>query len=52
MQTFQISPLNVRSASLAEYAALNRHNNRMRQEHLPDDPPVPVEETISDLASS
>lgn len=49
MHAFQVLPLNVRSASPAEYAALNRHNNRLRLESLPDDPPVSVEQTISQL---
>ena len=35
----------------AEYAALNRHTNRMRLERLPDDPPVPLEEMIQNLQS-
>ena len=28
---------------------LNRHTNRMRLERLPDDPPIPLEETIQNL---
>lgn len=36
-------------ASEAEYAALNRHINRLRQERLPDDPPIPLAETIENL---
>ena len=40
-----------KGASPAEYAALNRHTNRMRLERLPDDPPVPLEETIQNLQS-
>lgn len=38
-------------ASEAEYAALNRHINRMRQERLPDDPPIPLTETIENLST-
>jgi mycothiol synthase len=38
-------------ASQAEYVALNRHTNRIRLERLPDDPPVPLEETIQNLQS-
>ena len=49
MPTFQILPLNIRSASNAEYAAFNQHNNRLRLERLPDDPPVPLEESISNI---
>ena len=40
-----------KGASQAEYAALNRHTNRIRLERLPDDPPVPLEETIQNLKS-
>jgi len=48
---FEIGPFNVKSASQAEYAALNRHTNRIRAEYLPDDPPIPLEETIKNLQS-
>ncbi len=43
---FQLKPLNLREASPAEYAALNRHNNTLRRERLPDDPPIPLDEMI------
>lgn len=43
--------LNSWNASRAEYAALNQHTNRIRQERLPDDPPIPLEETIQNLQS-
>jgi mycothiol synthase len=43
---FQLKPLNLRDASPAEYAALNRHNNKLRRERLPDDPPIPLDEMI------
>lgn len=36
-------------ASDADYAALNRHTNRIRLERLPDDPAIPLEETIQNL---
>ncbi len=42
----EIRPFNVKEASQAEYDALNRHNNRLRRERLPDDPPIPLEESI------
>jgi len=45
----QILPFDYKTASQAEYAALNRHTNRMHLEHLPDDPPIPLEETIQNL---
>jgi mycothiol synthase len=48
---FEIRPFNVKAASPAEYAALNRHSNRIRLERLPDDPPVPLEETIKNMQS-
>lgn len=47
----QILPFEAKAALQAEYAALNRHTNCMRLEHLPDDPPIPLEETINNLRS-
>jgi len=47
--SFQILPFDGKAASQAEYAALNRHTNRIRLERLPDDPPIPLEETIQNL---
>ena len=47
----QIHPFNGQKPATAQYAALNRHTNRMRLERLPDDPPVPLEETIQNLQS-
>jgi mycothiol synthase len=44
-----IYPFNVKEASQAEYSALNKHNNLMRQERLPDDPPIPFEETVQEM---
>ena len=46
----QIRPFD-KEASQAEYAALNRHTNRIRLERLPNDPPVPLEESIQNLRS-
>jgi mycothiol synthase len=46
-----IRPFDGKAASQTEYAALNRHTNRIRLERLPDDPPVPLEETIQNLQS-
>ena len=48
---FQILPFNVKEASQTEYAALNQHSNRIRRERLPDDPPVPLDETIKNMQS-
>jgi GNAT superfamily N-acetyltransferase len=45
----QIHPFNTKEASQAEYAALNQHNNLLRHEYLPDDPPIPLEESIQEL---
>ncbi|RPI84332.1 MAG: GNAT family N-acetyltransferase [Chloroflexi bacterium] len=45
----QIQPFNIKEATQAEYAAMNRHNNRMRRERLPDDPPIPMDEMISSM---
>jgi len=47
----QIRPFDGMGASQAEYAALNRHTNRIRLERLPDDPPIPLAETIQNLQS-
>lgn len=40
-----------KTASQADFAALNRHNNCIRLERLPDDPPVPLDETVQNLRS-
>jgi GNAT superfamily N-acetyltransferase len=47
----EILPLDGKGATQAEYAALNRHANRLRKERLPDDPPIPLEETLQNLHS-
>lgn len=47
----QILPFDGKGATPAEYAALNRHNNQIRKERLPDDPPIPLEETMQNLGS-
>lgn len=48
--TTEIHPFD-KNASRTEYAALNRHTNRMRRERLPDDRPIPLDETIQNLQS-
>jgi GNAT superfamily N-acetyltransferase len=45
---FEVSPFPKDSAK-TEYEALNNLLNSLRKERLPDDPPLPVEETISNL---
>jgi mycothiol synthase len=47
--SIEIQPFDYLHASQAEYAALNQHGNLLRSERLPDDPPIPLEETISEL---
>lgn len=46
-----IEKFNTRSATQNEYAGLNQHTNRLRIERLPDDPPIPLVETIQNLQS-
>jgi len=48
---FRIQEFNTKEASQLEYAALNKHTNHMRLERLPDDPPIPLDETIQNLQS-
>lgn len=47
----RILPFNVKDATQAEFTALNVHLNRIRLERLPDDPPIPLEETIQNMQS-
>ena len=47
----EIQPFNVREASHAEYTALHQHNNRIRLERLPNDPPIPLDEMIRNVQS-
>lgn len=48
-QSIQIHPFHVKDASPAEYAALNRLSNTIHREELPDDPAIPLEESILGL---
>ena len=48
LTALDIRPINLRTASQAEYAALGDFLNRMRAERLPDDPPMPLSERIAD----
>jgi GNAT superfamily N-acetyltransferase len=45
----EIRAWDFRNATDDEVAAFNRCSNRMRAERLPDDPPIPVEETSQGL---
>jgi mycothiol synthase len=49
--SYQILSIPIASTSEAECATLNRHTNRIRLERLPDDPPIPLDETIQNLHS-
>lgn len=42
----KIQLFNIQNANRFEYKALNRHNNNIRYERLPDDPPIPLKEMI------
>jgi mycothiol synthase len=48
--TVNIHPFDLNAAQ-TEFSVLNQHINRVRLERLPDDPPVPLEETIQNLQS-
>ena len=48
-EQYQLLPLDVKNASPAEYAALNRHNNILRGERLPDDLPILLDEYIQGM---
>src|SRR4030042_1997291 len=45
----KIHPFKTKESNPVEYAALNRHTNPIRREYLPDDPPIPLEESIQEL---
>ncbi|MCU0484830.1 MAG: GNAT family N-acetyltransferase [Anaerolineales bacterium] len=40
-----------KNSSQVDYTALNQHINRIRRERYPDDPPIPVDETVQNLQS-
>jgi GNAT superfamily N-acetyltransferase len=48
----KIQPLDPNIATQEEFAALNQHNNRIRLERLPDDPPIPLDESIQNLKNT
>ena len=52
LSAYKIRPFDVANATPEEFAALNRHNNRIRLERLPDDPPIPLEESIQNLKNT
>ena len=45
----EVKSWDYRNATGDEVAAFNQCSNRMRAERLPDDPPIPVEETLQGL---
>jgi len=45
---FEIKPIDIKHASAEEYRAANVLQNAMRAERLPDDPPIPLDEQISE----
>jgi mycothiol synthase len=44
----EIRPIDIKRASAEEYRAANIFNNVLRAERLPDDPPIPLDEQISE----
>jgi mycothiol synthase len=42
----KIEEIKIKQASQVEYRALNHHNNLIRLERQPDDPPIPLDEMI------
>ncbi len=48
-KNYQINLLNLKSASDEEYYALNKIINTVRYERLPDDPPLPLDETTNQM---
>jgi mycothiol synthase len=46
--TQPIRPIDLRNACEDDYARLSALNDRLRAERLPDDPPVPLEESIEE----
>jgi mycothiol synthase len=47
MSTYNIQPINLRDASEREYAALSKAYNLIRAENLPEDPPIPMQDHIT-----
>jgi len=48
-EPIEIQSFSPQGAAQADYEALNQHINAMRRERLPDDPPIPLAETIQSL---
>ena len=46
MQSYEICPFQLRSSTEADYACLNEFKNILRQEVLPDDPPIACREDV------
>jgi mycothiol synthase len=49
IMNYDIFPMSITSASEKDYLALNSIINEVRKERQPDDPPIPVEETTSQM---
>jgi len=47
--SIEIKKFDFKNASDDEYAALHKYRNLIRAERLPDDPPIPIEESIQGL---
>jgi mycothiol synthase len=47
--SIKIHSFDIKNASQEEYTSLNRHINLIRLERQPDDPPIPLEESIQEL---
>ncbi len=47
--SMQIHSFDIKNAAQADYTALNRHINLIRHERQPDDPPIPLKESIQEL---
>jgi GNAT superfamily N-acetyltransferase len=47
--SIDICKFDFKNATQQQYAALNKHSNQIRRERLPDDPPIPLDETIQGL---
>jgi GNAT superfamily N-acetyltransferase len=50
-QPYEIREVDLKTAPEVFFEQMTRHTNAMRQERLPDDPPITLEETIKNLGS-
>jgi GNAT superfamily N-acetyltransferase len=51
MSLLQLKPIHPKTATQAEFVALNQFANRMQAEYFPEDPPRTVEETMANWQS-